>query len=80
MNPPAAALRGKDRKAALDSARMDFKHPDAAPEQKLNRILWHDAKGWGAPYPTARHSLFVPRAASVPDKDRREKPAAKRRD
>ncbi len=55
MNPPLAALRGPARQAALDSLRMNFVEPDDIPEDRLNRILWHTARGWQAPYPGVRH-------------------------
>jgi hypothetical protein len=34
---------------------MDFTRPDAAPERKLNEILWHAARGWQTPYPAGKH-------------------------
>jgi hypothetical protein len=55
LNPAAAALRGPARRAARDSAKMDFSRPDAAPERKLNEILWHAARGWQTPYPAGKH-------------------------
>ncbi len=55
MNPAAPALRGAARRAALDSMAMDFSRPDAVPEQRLNRILWHTARGWTTPYPRVPH-------------------------
>jgi hypothetical protein len=55
INPPAASLKGKERSAALASLRMDFVHPDAAPENEVNRILWHAAKGWNVRYPKIPH-------------------------
>ncbi|MEO8623288.1 MAG: alkaline phosphatase family protein, partial [bacterium] len=67
------------RKAALASARMNFKDPDAAPSEALNRILWHDAKGWKTPYPEVRQSLFFPMSVDIADEDRDEKPAAKKK-
>ena len=48
LSPPAGALKGAERKAALTSLKMDFVHPDAAPEEELNRILWHAAAGWSS--------------------------------
>ena len=39
------------RKNALASARLNFRVVDAAPEDVLNRILWHAMKGSAAPYP-----------------------------
>jgi YVTN family beta-propeller protein len=42
------------------SAKMDFREYDRAPEDELNRILWHAAKGMDAPYPTPIHrALFT---------------------
>jgi len=64
---PHAAER---RQAALASARMNFSDPDAAPSERLNRILWHDARGWGVPYPEVKHSLFFPMAVDIADEDR----------
>ncbi len=40
---------------AKQSARMDFRDYDRAPEDALNRILWAEAKGPDAPYPTPIH-------------------------
>lgn len=70
VNPPVIALRGPARKAALESARMNFAEYDAAPSDALNRILWHTAKGWNTPYPAERHSLFFPLAVDLADEER----------
>jgi len=40
---------------AKQSARMNFREYDRAPEDELNRILWAAAKGPDAPYPTPIH-------------------------
>lgn len=45
---------------AKESARMDFREYDRAPEDALNRILWADAKGTNAPYPTPIHRAIFP--------------------
>jgi YVTN family beta-propeller protein len=66
---PHAAER---RVAARASARMRFDIPDAAPSERLNRILWHDARGWKTPYPTVKSSLFFPMSISIADEDRDE--------
>ncbi len=66
---PHAAER---RKAALASARMRLDVPDAAPSEALNRILWHDAKGWKTPYPAVKRSLFFPMSVDIADEDREE--------
>ena len=55
INPPANSLKGQERKAALASRKMNFSQPDAAPENELNRILWHAAQGWNKPYPKPPH-------------------------
>jgi hypothetical protein len=72
-NPKAPSLHGAERDAALASSRMNFAEPDAAPTERLNRILWHAAKGWTTPYPTIRHAFFFPFAADVADDEREEK-------
>ena len=42
------------------SQRMNFSDYDLAPEDELNRVLWADAKGIDAPYPTPIHrALFT---------------------
>jgi hypothetical protein len=51
MNPPVAALAGRQLWAAKQSLAMNFKAIDDAPAETLNRILWWDAKGWNTPYP-----------------------------
>jgi YVTN family beta-propeller protein len=55
MNPLPDHLESSEKAAALESTGMDFTHPDAAPEDRLNRILWHVAKGWDVPYPVIPH-------------------------
>src|SRR3989454_3354187 len=67
---PNAAER---RRAALASARMNFRDPDAAPSEQLNRILWHDARGWGVPYPEVKRSLFFPMAVDLTDEERKDR-------
>ncbi len=55
MNPPLRSLKGPALQAAMDSLAMNFSEPDDIPEDRLNRILWHTARGWEAPYPGVRH-------------------------
>ncbi len=64
---------GAERRAALASARMRFDQPDAAPSDKLNRLLWHNAKGWQTPYPAVRRALFFPMSLDIADEDREER-------
>jgi hypothetical protein len=66
------------REAALQSAKMDFSEPDEAPSDLLNKILWHEAKGWGVKYPGVKQSLFSPYSIDIPDEDRREKAEEKK--
>jgi len=73
VNPPASSLTGEEKKAALQSARMRFDVPDAAPSDLLNRILWHDARGWSTPYPGVRHALFFPMSVDLADDQREER-------
>ncbi len=70
VNPPLAALRGAARRAALDSMKMRFDVPDAAPSERLNRILWHDARGFHVPYPGTRRAAFAPLSLDLDDEER----------
>ncbi|HEY5219637.1 MAG TPA: bifunctional YncE family protein/alkaline phosphatase family protein, partial [Gemmatimonadaceae bacterium] len=70
VNPRLGALRGAERAGALASSRMRFDIPDAAPSDALNRILWHNARGWGVPYPGVHHSLFFPMSVDLTDEER----------
>jgi hypothetical protein len=60
QNPLASALHGAERKAAIASNRMIFNVPDAAPAAELNRILWHNVRGWKTPYPRTSSSVLFP--------------------
>ncbi len=51
MNPPLRVLSGARLKAAKESMAMDFSEPDLNSPEKLDRILWADAKGYNTPYP-----------------------------
>ena len=54
MNPPLKALNGRRLWAARQSMAMTWSHPDDIDQDVLNRILWWDAKGWDAAYPSLR--------------------------
>ena len=73
-NARVSEIRGPDaaarRRAAVASSRMRFDGPDEAPSDALNRILWHDVRGWRRTYPTVRRSLFFPMSRDVEDDDR----------
>ena len=79
-NPRVSEIRGRDaaarRRAAVASLRMRFDGPDEAPSDALNRILWHEARGWGVMYPTVRHSLFFPMSRDLSDSEREERTGA----
>jgi DNA-binding beta-propeller fold protein YncE len=84
VNPRVGSINGpfstERRNAARASARMSFDGPDEAPTDRLNRILWHDVKGWNTPYPAVKRSLFFPMSIDIADEDRAEKrPPAKKR-
>ncbi len=78
VNPPASALRGAEREGALASARMRFDVPDAAPTDRLNRVVWHAIRGWGVPYPGVKRAVFAPLSIDVDDEEREEAKAGKR--
>jgi YVTN family beta-propeller protein len=77
VNQRVSAITGPGadarRRATLASAKMNFRVPDAAPSDALNRILWHDARGWNEPYPAIRRSLFFPLAADLTDDEKEER-------
>ena len=77
INQRVGDIRGphsaERKRAALASARMNFLEPDAAPSDRLNRILWSDAVGWGKPFPGVRRSLFFPMSVEIADADRDKK-------
>ena len=53
MNPATQTLTHPVvRQYAEASAKLDFSEPDRCPEDLLNRILWANAKGPDAPYPS----------------------------
>jgi len=70
VNPPASALKGAARRNAIESARMNWAAPDAAPTEKVNRLLWHAIKGSTTPYPAVRNAIFAPYSLDVDDDDR----------
>ncbi|MCX5761473.1 MAG: hypothetical protein NTW72_08200, partial [Gemmatimonadetes bacterium] len=81
VNVKVGAITGphaKERRAAaVASSRMNFSEPDAAPADRLNVILWHDARGYDAKYPGVKRAVFFPLSMDLGD-DEREERAAKR--
>ncbi len=59
-NPALNTLRGQARADALASMSMRFDTPDAAPTEKLNRIVWRSVKGIRSPYPRVKQAVFAP--------------------
>jgi hypothetical protein len=59
---------------------MRFDGPDEAPSDALNRILWHEARGWHTPYPGVTHSLFFPMSRDLTDDERDENRTPHRRE
>lgn len=82
LNSRVSGIRGSSaaarRRAALASSRMRFDGPDEAPSDALNRIIWHDTRGWTTPYPAVRQSLFFPMSRDIADDDREERGERKR--
>jgi YVTN family beta-propeller protein len=60
MNPAVASLQGLQRELALASLAMDFSQPDNAPEDVLNRAIWHSVKGYNVPYPFVHEPACIP--------------------
>jgi hypothetical protein len=49
---------------------MKWEVPDAVPSDRLNRILWHDSRGWKTPFPGTRRAVFAPLSLDIDDDDR----------
>jgi len=72
LNPKLNQMTGPLRDAARASMKMRFDVPDAAPTERLNRIVWGLVQGWNRPYPGARQSVFAPFAMDQDDDERKE--------
>jgi DNA-binding beta-propeller fold protein YncE len=70
--PVLSAMRGPERQAALASLRMRFDVPDAAPTERLNRIVWGHVRGWHVPYPKVVEGIFAPLGIDMDDEEREE--------
>ncbi len=79
VNPALKALRGPAREAARASARMRWDVPDAAPSDRLNRILWHSTRGWETPFPGVRQAVFAPLSLDLDDDEREEREEKRRK-
>ena len=63
VRPPQVDLLAKNTKkspGAEESAQMNFRDYDLAPEAALNQVLWLAAKGPEVPYPTPIHRAILP--------------------
>ena len=60
INPQLADLSGARREGAIASAAMRWDVPDAVPSALLNRITWHEVRGWDTPYPEPVSAVFSP--------------------
>lgn len=60
MNGAVASLHGLQKELAMASLTMDFSEPDTAPEDLLNRAIWHSVKGYGTPYPHSQTPSCLP--------------------
>jgi DNA-binding beta-propeller fold protein YncE len=69
-NPRLSSMSGPLREAALETLRMRFDVPDAAPTDRLNRIVWGIVKGWDRPYPAVRKAVFSPFGLNLEDEER----------
>jgi YVTN family beta-propeller protein len=69
-NPSLSAMTGQLRAAAEETMRMRFDVPDAAPTERLNRIVWGLVRGWRQPYPAVQTAVFSPYGLDVDDVDR----------
>jgi DNA-binding beta-propeller fold protein YncE len=78
-NPRLSAMEGPLRRAAIETMKMRFDVPDAAPTERLNRIVWGLVKGWDRPYPVPRTAVFSPFALNLEDDEREEREKRPRR-
>jgi hypothetical protein len=51
MNPPKAALHGKERYWTERSMALDWSGLDRPDPDVLNRVIWHSLHGVDTPYP-----------------------------
>jgi len=70
VNPKLSAMTGPLRDAARASLKMRFDVPDAAPADRLNRIVWGMVRGWHRKYPAVQRAAFAPFAIDLDDDER----------
>jgi hypothetical protein len=64
-------LTGQARADAAASRKMNWRVPDSVPTEKLNRILWRQARGLNQQYPIWKQgrAVFTPSVAEDEDDD-----------
>jgi hypothetical protein len=69
LNPELKDLATSDprREMALESAKMDFTHADAAPALQLDQITWKTVKGPNSIMPEMRRTLPGPSVDNDPN-------------
>ena len=72
-NPALSAMSGPLRDAAEETLRMRFDVPDAAPTERLNRIVWGLVRGWRQQYPAVRTAVFSPYGVDLDDAEREKR-------
>ena len=69
VNPPRkekeTAKAGTIDSLVAASDQMDFIHPDSAPADVLNQIIWKSVKGVDSPMPAPRNSLVSPARSGI---------------
>ncbi|MGA7459610.1 MAG: hypothetical protein WBW69_05255, partial [Candidatus Korobacteraceae bacterium] len=62
QSPRLSDLAANDpmRKMEIRASQMDFDHPDSAPPQELNEMIWKFVKGMNSQMPAPVHSGKVP--------------------
>jgi DNA-binding beta-propeller fold protein YncE len=59
MTPAAESLATNDpmRRVILETGKLDFTHPDSAPDRKLNELIWKSVKGANSEPPASPHTV-----------------------
>jgi len=61
QSPDVRQLKASDpmRRMMMRASQMDLVHPDSAPEQELNEMIWKSVKGMDSKMPEPRHTQAV---------------------
>lgn len=59
MTPSAGSLAKNDpmRQVILQADKLDFEHPDSAPDRLANELIWKSVKGANSQSPAPQHTL-----------------------